>query len=92
MDLYSPDPDMHRRVGREIARSGEKFVLQAHLCTEWTRGQYRATRDLATVREHYASLNVKAGDCVECGSCVKRCPFGVDVIANMREAKRIFGA
>ncbi len=45
-----------------------------------------------TVREHYASLNAKAGDCVECGSCVKRCPFGVDVIANMREAKRIFGA
>lgn len=56
MDLYSPDPDMHRRVGREIARSGEKFVLQAHLCTEWTRGQYRATRDLATVKRAFGTM------------------------------------
>lgn len=43
-----------------------------------------------TVREHYAALSAKADDCIECSSCEKRCPFGVNVIANMREAKRIF--
>ena len=45
-----------------------------------------------TVREHYAALSAKAGDCIACGACEKRCPFGVKVIENMREAKRIFGA
>ncbi len=45
-----------------------------------------------TVREHYASLTAKAGDCIACGACEKRCPFGVEVIRNMRRAKEIFGA
>ena len=45
-----------------------------------------------TVREHYASLSARAEDCVECGACEKRCPFGVPVIENMRRAREIFGA
>ena len=44
-----------------------------------------------TVREHYASLAHAAADCVECGACEKRCPFGVPVVENMRAAKEIFG-
>lgn len=44
-----------------------------------------------TVREHYAVLPHTASECVECGSCEKRCPFGVSVIENMRHAKEIFG-
>ena len=44
-----------------------------------------------TVREHYALLAHKAGECVECRACEKRCPFGVKVVANMREARKIFG-
>ena len=30
------------------------------------------------------------GTCVECGLCAERCPFGVDVVANMQEAVRLF--
>lgn len=45
-----------------------------------------------TVREHYGALKSKAGDCIECGSCERRCPFGVKIIENMREAKKIFGS
>lgn len=45
-----------------------------------------------TVREHYAALTAKAGDCIACGACEKRCPFGVKIIDNMRAAKDIFGA
>lgn len=44
-----------------------------------------------TVREHYAVLSARAGDCIECGACEKRCPFGVKIIENMRAAKTLFG-
>ena len=44
-----------------------------------------------TVREHYAALTHHAGECVQCGVCETRCPFGVDVRANMRRAKEVFG-
>ncbi len=50
MDLYSPDPDMQRRVGRAVAPRRGEFILQAHLCTEWKDGQYRATRVLSEVQ------------------------------------------
>jgi ferredoxin len=29
---------------------------------------------------------------VECGVCVERCPFGVEIIAKMREAEVLFEA
>lgn len=45
-----------------------------------------------TVREHYALLEHKAGECVECGACEKRCPFDVSVVENMKRAAEIFGA
>ena len=45
-----------------------------------------------TVREHYAALARKAGECIACGACSKRCPFGVDAVENMRRAEETFGA
>lgn len=44
-----------------------------------------------TVREHYALLAHKAGECIQCGACETRCPFGVDIRKNMRTAKEVFG-
>ncbi len=44
-----------------------------------------------TVREHYAALERSAKDCIACGACEKRCPFGVRIVENMREAVGIFG-
>ncbi len=44
-----------------------------------------------TVREHYAVLEKKAGDCTACRACEARCPFGVAIAENMRAAKEIFG-
>ncbi|MCI1664753.1 MAG: aldo/keto reductase [Atopobiaceae bacterium] len=44
-----------------------------------------------TVREHYLALSHHAGECVGCGACEGRCPFGVGVIGRMREATAIFG-
>ena len=45
-----------------------------------------------TVREHYAALPHKAGECVACGACEKRCPFGVSAVENMKQAAELFGA
>ena len=45
----------------------------------------------ATVREHYLTLHAHASDCIECGSCEERCPFGVEVIQNMEKAQALFG-
>ena len=44
-----------------------------------------------TVREHYAVLEHKAGECIQCGACEKRCPFQVEIRENMKEAARTFG-
>ena len=44
-----------------------------------------------TVREHYKLLEHHAGECIACGVCEKRCPFGVKIRANMDKAKRVFG-
>ena len=44
-----------------------------------------------TVREHYASLAHTASECVRCGACEKRCPFGVPVMENMKAAASVFG-
>ena len=44
-----------------------------------------------SVAAEYRALKVKASACTECGECLERCPFGVDVIANMSRAVQVFG-
>ncbi len=44
-----------------------------------------------TVREHYAALAHKAGECIACGACEKRCPFAVPAVENMKAAAGLFG-
>ncbi|WP_074697275.1 aldo/keto reductase [Selenomonas sp. KH1T6] len=44
-----------------------------------------------TVREHYRALEHHAGECIKCGICETRCPFGVKVRENMEKAKSVFG-
>ena len=41
-------------------------------------------------RENFRSLKAKASKCNECGICVKRCPFEVDVITKMKQAVKLF--
>jgi uncharacterized protein len=44
----------------------------------------------AALKEEYIVLGKGAEDCTECGICIERCPFGVNVIANMSEARQVF--
>ena len=47
-------------------------------------------RGIEQVKEWYAEFPVKASACVECGICVERCPFDVDIIGKMHEAVTLF--
>lgn len=43
------------------------------------------------IAQHYRAQEHTASECIGCGSCEKRCPFGVPVIENMKLAVRLFG-
>ena len=42
------------------------------------------------LRADYDALSAKASECTECGSCMERCPFEVDVISKMQRAVQLF--
>lgn len=44
-----------------------------------------------TLKNHYELLEHHAADCIECGQCMKNCPFGVDIIKKMKQASNLFG-
>lgn len=56
LDLYSPDPAAHRRIGRAIAPVRDQFYLQAHFCTMWKNDQYEATRKLPEVKAAFEQM------------------------------------
>ncbi len=44
-----------------------------------------------TVREHYKALTHHASECLSCGLCEPRCPFGVGIVESMQRAAKRFG-
>lgn len=44
----------------------------------------------STLRAHYEQLSANAGDCIACGACETRCPFGVPVVERMKKAREVF--
>ena len=45
----------------------------------------------AAIREQYAALAAHGSDCIACGNCDSRCPFGVPTIQRMAKAADVFG-
>lgn len=43
-----------------------------------------------SIRAHYQALGHKGSECIGCGRCERRCPFGVGIIENMAQAARLF--
>ena len=41
-------------------------------------------------KDHYDQLEKKAGDCIQCGHCDRRCPFHVDQVGRMAEIQAYF--
>ncbi len=54
--------------------------------------------DLATIQEevpdsiggHYHELSANAADCIGCGDCETRCPFGVKITEKMQAIRELF--
>ena len=44
-----------------------------------------------TLKNHYELFEQHASECIECGLCMKKCPFGVDIINKMKQAVKLFG-
>ncbi len=42
-----------------------------------------------SIKAHYQALSAKAEDCIACGNCERRCPFGVPVIQRMEKVKEL---
>ncbi len=49
------------------------------LLHRWEDGDHSAAAE-------YAKLTANGGDCIACGDCASRCPFGVDSVGNMARA------
>lgn len=45
----------------------------------------------ASVKAHYMALEKNASDCIACGGCESRCPFGVKIVERMEKARELFG-
>ena len=45
----------------------------------------------ALAKDHYSNLELKASDCIACGHCNSRCPFGTDQVSRMKEIAEYFG-
>lgn len=39
----------------------------------------------------FKNLSLKASECTECGACMERCPFNVDIISKMKQAVELLG-
>lgn len=49
------------------------------------------TKVPASLRAHYQQLSANASDCIGCGGCESRCPFGVKVVEKMQQTKVLLG-
>ena len=43
------------------------------------------------LQAQYDALPHYAGECTDCGACISRCPFDVDIQTKMDKAKEVFG-
>jgi uncharacterized protein len=60
-----------------------RLIDQARIATE-------DTLQTPELRAAYANLAHNADDCLQCGDCEERCPFGVQVIERMEQGVALF--
>lgn len=76
-------------IGRVISRldrirSGKNAPLLRDRTNYYYPARLRLSRGI-----NFKGLSERAEKCTECGMCVKRCPFGVDIIGKMRQTAKL---
>lgn len=68
-------------------------VALVHKYADLATAQGEVSREeiLPSVADHYRVLDAHASDCLACGACESRCPFGVPVAQHMEEIAALFG-
>ena len=86
-------------VGIDIGRIIQMVDKAMYNISSDLKGDYKTLRKkinfyypgrIRTSRSQFKGLSVKASECVECGVCIERCPFDVDVISKMKLAVKLF--
>jgi len=49
------------------------------------------TKPVAEMKGMYMAFDKHASDCVQCGICLERCPFDVDIMSKWEQAIELFG-
>lgn len=56
LDCWMPEPNVRTNIGRAIAGTRERWIIQGHLGSTWQDGQYVRTRELPKVKEAFEDL------------------------------------
>lgn len=54
-------------------------------------GYYTRYNMISYAETYYAKQAVKAGECIECGICLDKCPYNLPIIEKMKQVKHVFG-
>lgn len=85
-------------IAQEI---GENFCRRCGYCAPCSKGidipnmfvfsGYKERYNLAGwAEERYFSCKARAKDCIECGSCEKRCPYDLPIISMLKNVRKTF--
>ncbi len=71
----------------------ELDIAQINFLVFWGNWAFEMESDQrGEILAAYGALATQASECIACGICMERCPYEVNVIANMRRAVALFEA
>lgn len=91
-DYRSVIANIHRHLAGQCVLCNHCLPCPQNIDIGWIIWHVDQARGGITnqLMESYAHHQVKASECNECGVCMERCPFEVDIIAKMEKAVEIF--
>ena len=75
-ELFKIEGYYDRQMDDGIVDGSAEYALRERL-KFWYGGQEIA-------REQYGSINAKADRCTECGDCMPKCPYDIDIIRKLK--------
>ena len=93
-DYAAVTDDLHQILAGQCVYCHHCLPCPVDIPVGWVLWQVDYARHGLTedLKVWYASHPAKASDCVECGDCLDRCPFEVDIMAGLRKAVEIYEA